>query len=239
MRRIDLIALGIGVALLAFGPLALTLARADDYHSTAIVALNPDNPAARYLSEPQGLLADPIKVKDLQRHIAEDVGWFNTPKKLPAYVHVSERGPGSFAVVASGPGATEAQQLADASAQRLRDAAEVGAVFTESQQLQNARQELKAGDLSDARRAELTKLRGALAASVREHEDLFAAKPAPGTLQGEKIGDRVLGALPGKRTFRPDPLWAGIAGLALAAALALWALALGPWRPRDDSSIPG
>jgi hypothetical protein len=239
MRRIDLIAIGIAVVLLALGPLVLTLARADEYHSTAVVKLNADNPAAVYLPDPLGLLSDPVKIKDLQRHVAEDVDWFNTPKTLPDYVQVKDRGLGSFAIAASGPGADEAKQLADAAAQRLRDSAEVGAKFTQAQQLTRAREELKAGGLSEAERAKLEKRRDALAASVRDQEDLFAAKPDPGTLEGEKFGDRILGALPGNRTFRPDPIWVGVAGVALAAALALWALALGPGRSRRGSSIPG
>jgi hypothetical protein len=53
------------------------------------------------------------------------------------------------------------------------------------------------------------------------------------------MGDRVLGALPGKRTFRPDPIWVTVAGIALAAALVLWALALGPMRSRSSGSTPG
>jgi hypothetical protein len=221
MRRIDVIALGIGVALLALGPLALTLARADSYHSTAVVSLNPDNPSARYLPNPAKFLTDPLKVRDLQRHVAEDVDWFNVPRDLPDHVKVVSQGGGQFAIVAEGPGAQEAQDLAEATARRLRDAAEASGAFMQGAQLRK----LPRGARRDA-----------IAASVREHQDIFAAAPTTATLPKERLGDRVVGALPGKRAFRPDPVWAALAGVALAMALALWALALGPMRSRSSGS---
>jgi hypothetical protein len=223
MRRIDLIALGIGVALLAFGPLALTLARAESYSSTAVVALNADNAGARYLPNPGKLLADPLEVHDLQRNVAKDVDWFNNPRDLPDHVKVVPQGGGRFAVVAEGPGATEAHQLAEATARRLREAADVAGTFTQQAQLR----ELPHGPRRDA-----------IAASVRANQDVYA-DPTAATRPTERIGDRILGALPGKRTFRPDVAWVTIAGFALAAALALWAVALGPMRSRSSGSTSG
>jgi hypothetical protein len=223
MRRIDLIALGIGIALLALGPLALTLARADSYKSTAVVALNPDNAGARYMPNPGKLLTDPLQVRDLQRDVAKDVDWFNSPRDLPDHVDVVGQGGGRFAVVAEGPGNHEAQELAEATATRLRGAAQVAGTFTQQAQLR----QLPHG-------AE----RQAIAASIRNHEDIYA-QPTAATLPQERIGDRLLGKLPGKRTFRPDLVWVTVAGIALAGALALWAMALGPMRSRSSGSAPG
>ena len=238
MRRIDWIALGVAMALLALGPLALTLSRADSYESTAVVSLNPDNPGARYLPNAGKFLTDPLKVKDLQRNVAKDVGWFNTARDLPDHVKVVGQGQGKFAVVAEGPGAKEAQELATASAARLRDAAEAGAAFTQPLQLQKIDKALEDKTLPAAFRTELHKQRAAIRASVREKQDVYAATTTTGTLPSERLGDRALGALPGKRTFRPNPFWALAAGVALAAALGLWALALTARRPRADALPP-
>jgi hypothetical protein len=238
-RRIDRAALAIGIVLLALGPLALTLARAGSYKSTAVVSLNPANPAARYLPGARGLLADPIDVKDLQRAVAQDVGWFDTPRDLPNQVEVTSSGPGHFAVTARGPGTKEAQELAYGAARKLLGAAEVGATFAQTLQLKQVKQTLRQGRLSAARRAELQARRDALATSVTEHLNSYASKPTPATLGSERIGDRVVGALPGTRSFRPNPVYVAIAGISLAMALALWALALGPLRSRSGGSTPG
>jgi hypothetical protein len=58
------------------------------------------------------------------------------------------------------------------------------------------------------------------------------------TLETERIGDRALGALPGTRSFRPNLVWVTVAGVSLAMALVLWALALSRWS-RDRASTPG
>jgi hypothetical protein len=223
MRRIEMIALGIGVALLALGPLALTLARADAYDSTAVVALNPDNPSARYLPNPRAFVADPLELRDLQRNVAQDVGWFNSPRDLPDHVRVVSQGAGQFAVIAEGPGPREAQELAQASARRLREAAETAAAYTQGAQVKK----LPPGPR-----------RQAIAASMRTHQDLYA-QPTAATIEKERLGDRLLGALPGKRTFRPDPVWVAVAGIALAGALVLWVLALAPLRSRSSGSPSG
>jgi hypothetical protein len=238
MRKIDLIALGIGAALLALGPLALTLARADSYDSTAIVTLNPANPSARFLPHPAKFLADPLTVKDVQHAVNEDVGWFNNARDLPDHVRVESRGDGQFAVIAEGPGTKEAQELADSAAIRLRAAAGTAGAFLQNSQLVDLDKKLKAKDLTAAERKLLRTERATIAASVRKRQDIFAV-PTAATLSSERMGDRVLGALPGKRTFRPDPIWVTVAGIALAAALVLWALALGPMRSRSSGSTPG
>jgi hypothetical protein len=239
VRRIDQIALAVAVVLLALGPLALTLARADSYRSTAVISLNPDNPGARYLPNPGKFLSDPLKVKDLQRQVAKDVDWFNTPRDLPDHVRVVDQGNRSFGVSAEGPGADEAQALATSAARRLRDAAEAGAAFTQPLQLKTIDTALKKKDLPAEFRTELRKRRAAIATSIREHEDIYGPAPASATRPTERVGDRLLSALPGKRSFRPNPAWAAFAGIALAAALALWALVLTGRRPEGSGTTPG
>ena len=237
-RTIDKVALAIGALLLALGPLALTLTRADSYHSTAVVSLNALNPGARFVPDPRGLLAGPLKVKDVQRQIAKDVGWFDTPRDLPDYVQVTRQGSTAFAVTARGPGNHEAQELAAAAAPRLRDAAELGATFTQTAQLKLLKEGLKRNDLSAAQRAALLARRKAVGQSVRKHAGVYAPNPPVATLETERIGDRALGALPGTRSFRPNLVWVTVAGVSLAMALVLWALALSRWS-RDRASTPG
>ena len=74
---------------------------------------------------------------------------------------------------------------------------------------------------------------------MQKHEDVYATTTTTGTLPSERIGDRLLGALPGKRSFRPNVLWVTVAGLALAAALALWALVLTSRRAEGSGTTPG
>jgi hypothetical protein len=237
MRRIDLIALVAAMALLALGPLALTLARTDHYHSTAVISLNPDNPVGRYLPNLH-LLRGPLSVKDVQKGIARQVGWFAVPTDLPDYVKVSELDPRSFVVTARGPGGEQAQELAGSSAQRARDAAETAGGLVQGALLQATTRMLRRSGLPGSRRASLETRRRVLAASLRDQRSIYSPSTAA-TLPPEKIGDRVLGALPGERTFRPNPVWAGVAGFALAGALGLWAFALGGVRPRRRASTGG
>jgi len=227
------------VALLAFGPLVLTLARADSYHSTTVISLNSDNPSASYLPNPRGLVSGPISVKDVQREIAADVPWLENRRDLPKYVRVTGAGDGKFAVIARGPGPDEARLLADAAAPRLRDAAQVGAAFTQPLQIKQLRTALRRDNLTAGQRAQLRTRLVQTNASFTGKQDLFAKDVPAGTVEGEKIGDRVLGALPGDRSFRPNLIWVTVAGFALAGALALWALALAPARAGRGSSAPG
>lgn len=238
-RTIDKIALALGVVLLAFGPLVLSLARADDYGSTSVVSFDTRNPSASYLPDPRGLLAGPVTVKDVQRRIAQDVPWIENARDLPKYVRVTETGEGKFAVVARGPGNEEARQLADAAAPELRDAAEVGAAFTQPLQVNQLKAALRRDNLSASQRAELRTRLEQTETSVDDKQAIFSPDVSEGTLESEKIGDRVLGTLPGDRSFRPNLLWVTVAGFLLAGALALWALALGPMRSGRDGSAPG
>jgi len=238
-RPIDKVALALGIVLLALGPLVLTLLRADSYHSTSYISLNADNPSARYMENPSKFLSGPVNVRDVQRSIVEGIPWIENARDLPQYVRVTDAGDGRFAVIASGPGPDEAQQLADAAAPRLRDAGQTGAAFTQPLQVKTLKAVLRGDNLSASQRAELRKRLVQTQTSVDTKQNVFASAVAPATVESEKLGDRVLGALPGDRSFRPNLVWVTIAGFALAGALALWALALGPMRAGRDGSAPG
>lgn len=232
--RLNIAALALAVALLAVGPLALTLARAPDYRSSAAITLDESNPSSAYLPGAESLVAKPLQVRDLQRQVAKRVDWFNSPNDLDESVSVRERRDPdgrAFVVTARGPSPKEAQELAQVTAVRLRDAAEAAARFTQPLQLQRIRKALSRTGATDAERDELLRRRTEIAKSVRTSQPIFDTTVGVATLSSQRIGDRVLGALPGSRPLRPDPVWAAVAGMALAGALALWVLVLSSPRP--------
>jgi len=228
-------ALAVGVILLAVGPLALTLARAADYRSSTTVSLNTENPSTQYLQRPERFVSEPLEVEDVQRDVAREVGWFDAPDDLPDYVTVSQGGPGELVVTAKAATPDEARELAEVTAALLIDAAEASARFTQPLQLQRIRRALRRDGLSAAEREELLRRRAEIAASVRERQPIFVAEVSPASLADERIGDRLLGALPGSRPLRPNPVWAAVAGIAMAIALALWVLVLSS-RPTGSPS---
>jgi hypothetical protein len=234
-RRLNTAALALGVILLAISPLALTLARAADYRSSATVTINSENESTAYLPDPERLITEPLAVEDVQRDVASDVEWFNAPDDLEEYITVRGAGPGEFVVTARGPTPKEARQLAEVTAGFLIEAAEASARFTQPLQLQRIRRALRREAEPSPEREELVRRRAEIGQSVREQQRIFVAEPSQGTMASERIGDRILGALPGSRPLRPNPVWAAVAGLALALALALWALVLSS-RPTGSPS---
>jgi hypothetical protein len=182
------------------------------------------------------VLAGPLTNSGVQRTLAADVDWFNHPKDLPKYVTVEAQGDGKFGVTASGPDPQAAADLAEAAGHRLREAAVVAANFTRESILSVTKGALRRGGQSSDKRAALVTRRDALETSKRQGGALFLASDVPVAVPHERIGDRVLNKLPGKRSFRPDPIWVAIAGIALASALVLWAMALGPMRSRSGST---
>jgi hypothetical protein len=233
-RRMDIAALGLGVLLLALGPLVLTLLRAEDYRSVATIALNAQNPSAAYLPDPRPLVEGSLDLGDLQRQVAKEVGWFDAPDDLGDYVDVSERGSGvsrEYLLSARGPSPEDASDLARASATRVLSAVQTSTGFTQALQLRRLTAALR--EDPDAPGVEqLRSRREEIAAAVREERPLFAARPSAATLPEERFGDRLLGALPGDRPLRPNPLWAALAGIALAAVLLLCVMVLGPAEAR-------
>jgi hypothetical protein len=237
--RLNLTALWIAVALVAVGPLVLTLLRAEDYRSSATISFDDSNPSAADLprtgpgSPGRRLIATPLTAPELQKAMAKQVGWFDT-QSLPDYVSVETRETDSrpvFVVTARGPGPEEAHELALAASRSLNQTADGRARFVRPLQLKLLRTALRGDeDLSDAERANLRERITQLAAAIRVNKRVFAAEPTEPTLATEKPADRLIDALPGSRPSRPDPLWAAAAGLALAAALALWVLVLSSGR---------
>jgi hypothetical protein len=238
--RLNLAALWIAVVVLAVGPLAITLLRAEDYKSSARISFDAANHSAADLprtgpgSPAQRLIEAPLETPEMQKAIAKKVGWFETPSKLPDYVSVEKRETDTrpvFVVTARGPGPEEARELALATSTALNETADGRAGFVRPLQLKRLTTALRRDQgLSDAERADLRERRAALAASIRVNRRTFALEPTEPTLATEKPADRLIDALPGSRPLRPDPLWAAAAGLALAAALALWVLVLSSGR---------
>jgi hypothetical protein len=238
--RLNLTALWIAVALVAVGPLVLTLLRAEDYQSSATISFDDSNPSAADLprtgpgSPARRLIATPLTAPELQKAMAKQVGWFDTPESLPDYVSVETRETDSrpvFVVTARGPGPEEAHELALATSRSLNQTADGRARFVRPLQLKLLRTALRDDEgLSDAERASLRERIAQLAAAIRVNKRVFAAEPTEPTLATAKPADRLIDALPGSRPLRPDPLWAAAAGLALAAALALWVLVLSSGR---------
>jgi hypothetical protein len=234
-RRLNIAALALGLMLLAVGPLALTLARASSYHASDTIAFNPENDSAPLIPRPARLVAAPLEVTDLQENVAKKVGWFDAPEDLSEYVSVEERRAGgrtTFVVTGRGPSPEEASELAEVAAAALLDAAEVSARFVQQQQLQLMVAALRRDGLGQDERAELLQRREPLRKALARDTPVFAASTEEPALESERIGDRLLGALPGSRPLRPDPVWAGLAGVALALAVGLWVMALSSGRPR-------
>jgi hypothetical protein len=238
--RLNLTALWIAVGLVAVGPLAFTLLRADDYKSSATISFNAANPSAADLprtgpgSPAQRLIEAPLATPEMQKAMARKVGWFDTPEKLPDYVSVEKRQTDSrpvFVVTARGPGPEEARELAFATSTALNQTADGRAGFIRPLQLKRLTSALRRDQgLSDAERTDLRERRAALASAIRVNKRTLALEPTKPTLANDKPADRLVGALPGSRPLRPNPLWAAAAGLALAAALALWVLVLSSGR---------
>jgi hypothetical protein len=228
--RADMIGLALGVLLLALGPLVLTLLRSEDYTSTTTISMS-DNPSGDLLPRPLGFVAGPVEVRDLQRAVDRRVGWLDSPRDLPDYVSIEAvDGPGrpQYVLTARGPGADEARALATASAREVIESAENGAHFFLGGELPKIERALRRDDLPAARRLELTQRRDDIQAVLDNQEFVYERTATPATRPDERAADRLLGALPGSRPLRPDPLWAGLAGLALALALLAWVLALSP-----------
>jgi hypothetical protein len=229
--RLDRTVLTVGVLLLALGPLVVTLLRAEDYGSTTTISLNPANPTVAYFPDLGSLVSGPVDVTDVQRRVAREVDWFDTPRDLPDYVSVSERGTAErrqFLVLARGPSPEEAAELARVSSRSLLDAAETGATFTQPLQLKRIAAALGRGDQTAEERARLQQRRREVSASISGGEPIFAAQPQAPSLESERVGDRLLGALPGDRPLRPNLLWALVAGLVLAGVLVLCVAVLSP-----------
>jgi hypothetical protein len=236
-------ALAIGIIALAVGPLALTLLRADDYSSTTRISLASWKPStdSGKLHRIDTLLRGPLELGYMQREVARKVGWL-TAGDLPEKVAVQairERGRPVFLLTARAPTAEQARELAELVGTRLIMSSESALKFIQTAALERTRQALRMGDRSEARRRTLTRRRDALASEVEAEEPVFVPRPSEPTLAKERLGDRVLGALPGDTPPKPNPVWATVAGIALAVALGLWALVLSSASRVSATRSPG
>ena len=143
---------------------------------------------------------------------------------------VAERTPGKARGLAGIVAEQLAAQSREAAPRRARARAGVRAID----------RALQAPGLTAARRAELVAQREFIAAQARQDRGAIALRVArPATLPAGDRVDRLVSPVAPDGVPRPDPLWAGFAGLLLGLALcALW-LALPAGRRADGSAPPG
>jgi hypothetical protein len=239
--RSTVVALACACVILVIGPFALTLMRAEDYSSSADIAFS-DPALAREVPRAESLVADPLMLRDLQRNIARRVEWLERADDVPEHVSVTQvdgaDGP-AYRVVARGAGPEEARALAEAAAEQLTLAAETAAQFVVQEKLQTLVRQLRRGDVPAGELAASRARRDELESRVESGARVFDESPSPATLAEERAADSFVGALPGERSIRPNPLWAGLAGVALALALLFWVLVLGSIGGRARGSAPG
>jgi hypothetical protein len=234
------VALAVAAAILIVGPLALTLMRSEDYTSTTTLRIT-DSPLESRLPESIRLsyLTAMLKVRDLQRGVLRDADWPEDAEDLPDYVSVqpsSEQGHAAYVLSARAPSADQANALATVSARELLRVAQNGVRLFFAVELRETEDRLESGDLEPAQRRALRRERDQLAAVVAGETTLYEPTATPATLPRERFADRLVGALPGTRSPRPNPLWACLAGAALAVALLIWVLALSPTRGSGSSA---
>jgi hypothetical protein len=229
--RATTIALACAAAILVLGPLAFTLLRAEDYASSTTVRMK-SSPLAEELPDSLGLefIAGLFDVRGFQRTIARQTDWPTDADDLPEYLSVRAAGDGSFVVTARAPSADQAHELATVGGREISVAAENGVRFFLGGQLAGLDEQLRDDDLEPVSRLELTRERDEIAAVVNGDVTVYEQAPPPATKPKERLADRLLGALPGSRPERPNPLWAALAGAALAVALLAWVFALSPQR---------
>jgi hypothetical protein len=239
--RSTIVALACACAILALGPLVLTLLRAEDYSSSTEISL-ADPELGRHLPGTETFIGEPLELRDLQREVVRQVDWLEQPDELPDYVDVRVSGGPerrSFVIVARGPSPGQAQELARSTAEHVTEAAETAAQFVLARELQTLKDRVRENEVP-ASELELARVRRRVFQdSVETRARIFSESPSPATLAKERPADRLLGALPGERPLRPNPLWAGLAGVALALALLTWVLLLGSTDRREQRPAPG
>lgn len=217
------------LAVLALGPLVLTLLRADDYHGSVTVAFAPavrdGIPLVRnadVLSQLQG----PLRSRRVQRQVASEAPSLPSPKQLPDYVSIDQRrqaGAPVFVIKARGPTPEEARQLGEAVAEAATPIVGPAVRLVEYAALGRFKDRLREGAYTPAERQRVRNLQREL---QRQGDAIFASEITPGPLADKKLGDRVLSELPGSTPARPSPVWAGLAGLGLALAFGVWVIVL-------------
>jgi hypothetical protein len=200
-RTVALIA--VCALIVAVGPLALTLWRTEYDASSSIAQLVdlPEYTPAQEVGGVKLIMGAIINSPDAQRTVAHEVPWLDSPAEVVTRVELGARwrdGRPEAVITAHASTLDDARQLAGATSRTLREKAELV-----------ARSE-------DAYKSVLAGGGQAFDLPRRVRDD------------GERPVDAALAAFPGRLPPRPQPVWAAVAGLALAAALILVVLALGP-----------
>lgn len=189
--------------IVAVGPLALTLSRTE-YDASSSIAQSVDLPEYTQTQEVGGvklIMGAIINSPDARRAVADQAAWLDSPDEVATRVQLGARWRGGrpeAVITAHASTPDDARELAGATARTLREKAELVA---------------RSEDV----------YKSALGGGGQAFDP-----PGPVRADGERPVDAVLAALPGRLPPRPQPVWAAVAGMALAAALILVVLALGP-----------
>lgn len=192
--------------LVAVGPVALTLARAKGGYTAsstiAQTAPRPELTPAKDVASSLFVMGSILNSPDLQGDVVGRLSWLGSRKEVGRRVTLSGRlrgGRPEIVVAARGQTAGDARQLAAVTASGL-----------------------------STRIEPVARVGGTYRSVLRSQGRVFRA-PTPGPADAERLGDRVLAAVPGRVPPRPQPGWAAAVGLALGAALVVAALRLGRW----------
>ena len=189
--------------IVAVGPLALTLSRTE-YDASSSIAQSVDLPQytqAEEVAVVKLMMGAIINSPDVQETVAGEVAWLDSPEEVATRVRVAARwrgGSPEAVVTARASALDDARELAGATARTLREKAEL-----------------------------VARVADAYKSAPRGGGQAFNP-PRPVRDEGERPVDAALAAIPGRVPPRAGPVWAAVAGLALAAALILAVVALSP-----------
>ena len=191
--------------IVALGPPVLTLARAKEYEATFSIAQAAPLPLSQASQDEQVagitlVVGAIIPQRELAREVLEQVDFPDRPKQVFEQTRIRGRwrdGRPEAVVTTLAPTPDQARALAEAMSAGLGE------------------------------RVELTvRLGTALEPVVRQKGRAY--DPATAVQADEtRLGDTLIGVVPGEPTSRPQPGWAALAGVALAAALLLCVLMAG------------
>ena len=192
--------------MVAVGPLVLTLARADHYEASFSIAQAAPLPLAQASQDEQVagvqlLVGAVIPKRDLARDVLERVDFPDQPKEVYEQTRLRGRwrdGRPEVVVAALAPTSDQARALAEAVSEGLSERVEP-----------------------------VARLGPALEPVLRQKGRAYDPPTAVQTDDETRLGDSLIGVVPGEPPPRPQPGWAALAGVALAAALLLCVLTAG------------
>jgi hypothetical protein len=202
----------VAVAAMVLVPAGLALGR-DSVH-TATMRVHPQR------TGPLPAVRDPAHYRALLRAVTP---WMGTDEGLGAWDYAGTEfragARGSVVMSLEAPSAARAELILNALSRQIARAARREGVEEATALARVAERRLARSGLSPAERAGLRR-------RARELRELAAAAPArvvPGppaaSPEPERRADRVAGAFPGELPGRPSPVWAGLAGGLVTAAL--------------------